>query len=334
MFNLAIAMTKMKMKLLPGVCLLFWTVSAAFAAGEPDAARSDSPFAFSLHPKDGLLAISHKGRRLLVYTFATNQFKPYVREFYTLQGDNLLVDSPPDHAHHHGLMYGIRVNGVNFWEETGQPGYEIPAGLPEVKKGVSTGGAPLISFAQTLHWVPSADRAAADITNVALLIERRTLALTVDEARDEVALHWNSQFEAGRVVPKVLLSGANYHGLGLRLPEAFNKVARHRNSEGAAYPSGGTGDVTPARWSAVSHVVEGREITAALFGRPEPGRGMARFFTMVQPFTYLSVTQGLDTAPIEYQAGEKFELAYLLTVYPRRVTPQALEKRYQDWKPL
>jgi hypothetical protein len=53
---------------------------------------------------------------------------------------------------------------------------------------------------------------------------------------------------------------------------------------------------------------------------------------MVQPFTYLSVTQGLDQKPIEYSRGEKWELRYLLTVDSRGVTPAILEQRYQDWK--
>ena len=44
----------------------------------------------------------------------TNQFKPYVRELYSLNGVNLLRDAPADHLHHHGLMYTIRVNDLNF----------------------------------------------------------------------------------------------------------------------------------------------------------------------------------------------------------------------------
>ena len=64
----------------------------------------------------------YKGHKILVYAFATNQFKPYVRELYTLRGENVTRDAPPDHLHHHGLMYAVYVNGINFWEERGAPG--------------------------------------------------------------------------------------------------------------------------------------------------------------------------------------------------------------------
>ena len=40
------------------------------------------------------------------------------RASHYVTGENLLRDAPHDHLHHHALMYGIRVNGVNFWEET------------------------------------------------------------------------------------------------------------------------------------------------------------------------------------------------------------------------
>ncbi len=65
-----------------------------------------------------------------MYAFATNQFKPYVRELYTLRGENVLRDAPPDHLHHHGLMYAVWVNGINFWEERGAPGFEQHVELP------------------------------------------------------------------------------------------------------------------------------------------------------------------------------------------------------------
>ena len=58
-----------------------------------------------------MLEVRYKGQKILVYAFATNQFKPYVRELYTLRGENVTRDAPPDHLHHHGLMYAVYVNG-------------------------------------------------------------------------------------------------------------------------------------------------------------------------------------------------------------------------------
>jgi hypothetical protein len=55
------------------------------------------------------------------------------------------------------------------------------------------------------------------------------------------------------------------------------------------------------------------------------------FFTMTEPFTYLSATQGLDKAALEYHAGEHFSLDYLLLVYDGARTAAQLDERYQRW---
>ncbi|MFO1501269.1 MAG: DUF6807 family protein [Verrucomicrobiota bacterium] len=279
----------------------------------------------------GELKVSYQGRTLLVYAFATNQFKPYVRELHTLAGDNVLLDAPPDHLHHHGLMYAIRVNGINFWEEQNQPGYERSISLSNPEIGRTTRGLPKASFTQLLHWVSREDANKPDTTPVALLVEQRTLTISVDEQEQEVALSWTSQFQVGKGANKVQLTGSSYHGLGLRVPRSFDRVAEHVNSEKAAYPTAGKGDVTRARWSALRHEIGTRSVTLAMFGQPEAGRGLPSFFTMVDPFTYLSGTQGLDKAPLEYEAGQTFRVDYLLLVYSDRKAPEYLEGRYRQW---
>ena len=91
--------------MLPLIILLATLVSA----------RSANPLGVTVDEKSGQLNIHHAGKSLLVYSFASNQFKPYVKELRTLRGANVLLDSPADHLHHHGLMYAIRINGTNFW---------------------------------------------------------------------------------------------------------------------------------------------------------------------------------------------------------------------------
>jgi hypothetical protein len=289
-----------------------------------------TPFQFNTQAGAGVLDVFYKGRRLLCYAFATNQFKPYVRELYTLKGDNVLLDAPADHLHHHGLMYAIRVNGVNFWEERDRPGFEKSAGWERTETGTSAGGRPEASFTQLIYWVGNQDALAADSASVALLVERRTLRLSVDEAAGEIALDWRGDFEPGRAQGSVTLTGANYNGLGLRLPESFNRVARHQNSEGSHYLTEGKGDVTRARWSAVSGRSGGHEIMVALFGRRMTD-GLPSFFTMTQPFTYLSVTQGLDRTPVQHAARDKFSIAYRLVIYSEVKTPAFLDGQYLNW---
>jgi hypothetical protein len=307
-------------KLLLAVCLL--ATRSALAA--------ETDFTDSLRSEQGLLDLSYKGRPLLVYAFGSQQYKPYVRELRNLRGDNVLLDAPPDHLHHHGLMYAIRVNGVNFWEERDQPGYEKSVKIVRPVFGKSATGLPEASFSQLIHWV--ADGSVVDTGKAALLIEQRRLTVTVDEARQEVALKWHADFEVGPGASQVKLSGASYHGLGLRLPPAFNIVAQHQNSERAAYPTQGTGDVIRARWASVSKPADDQAPTIALFGQGTPERGLPSFFSMVKPFTYLAVTEGLDKAPIEHASGDKFSLDYLVLVYGERKSPEFLEERYQQWK--
>ena len=169
------------------------------------------------------LVLRYKGRPLLVYAYATNQFKPYVRELYTLRGENVLLDAPSDHLHHHGLMYAIRVNGVNFWEEKTDPGVEKSVDiLPRIGVG---NGIETACFTQLIHWVANTNRSVADWASVAMLVERRTLTVRVNEAQQEVAVEWLSEFEVGAVADGVKLHGAEYNGLGFRPVRAFDKVA-------------------------------------------------------------------------------------------------------------
>ena len=69
-------------------------------------------------------AVNFDGKRILAYSFHPETAKPYVRELHALNGLNVLRDAPADHLHHHGLMYAIRINGVNFWEETSGHGVQ------------------------------------------------------------------------------------------------------------------------------------------------------------------------------------------------------------------
>ncbi len=301
----------------------------AMAAAPTNA--SETALSFRVQPERGLLEWHFKGRRLLAYAFATNQFKPYVRELRSLRGDDAIRDSPADHLHHHGLMYAIRVNGVNFWEERDQPGHQRHIQLLSQVTSRSASGLPQESFTELIHWVPDGEHTQADTTPVAFLAERRTLTLTVDEANEEVALAWHAEFEVGTRTNRVTLHGSDYNGLGLRLPAAWDHVARHENSEHAPYPPGGRPGAVPARWGVVSHTKDGRTIQVALFSSPHSHAGTNSFFAMAEPFTYLSATQGLDRTPLEYRAGDRFSLEHLVLVYSTARTAAQLETRYRSW---
>lgn len=267
---------------------------------------------------------------LLRYSMAPTNYKPYVKEFRTLKGRNLLLDSPPDHVHHHGLMYAITVNGTNFWEEQKDPGVQRAAPLPMRYVGKSPEGRPLALFSHQTAWLASQHRHTTNALPVALLLETRTLSLTVDTAAGEVALRWQADFTAGRAADSVQLSGAAYHGLGLRFVRDFDLRAKHLNSENTPYSAEQKWDVIPARWAATQGRIGGHDVMAAIFASPQ-NAGESHFFSMLNAFAYLSATQNLDRAPLTYKRGDRFKLDYLVVLRDDHPAADALEARYQKW---
>ena len=309
----------------PAVALtLFLACACSAVAAHP-------PITLNSQPDVGTLEVKYNGRKLLVYAFATNQFKPYVRELYTLRGENVLRDAPPDHLHHHGLMYAVCVNGINFWEERGTPGIQRHAEMSPAVPDTIADGVHRATFREFIQWLSPSNQPTAEPAAVALLNERRTLTVTVDEKSQEVALRWESQFVVGSRAGKVKIHGPNYDGLGMRLPESFNHVAKFQNGAGLPYPEKNQ-NVIAAPWTSVSGRMNGQDVMLVMFGHPLNAPGKATFFTMLDPFAYLSATQALDKQPLEYSAGDKFTLRYLLAVYSEHKTPAFIQRRCEHWE--
>jgi hypothetical protein len=291
-------------------------------AGGPLSVRAGSAFEW---------AVTYKGRVVCLYAFAPAQKKPYVRSLATIDGVNILRDSPADHKHHHGLMYAIRVNGINFWEETPGTGVEKPVAVLANTIATDPDGRPQAVFRHRIDWIAEGDAPRADPDAVALLIEDRTLRLTVDPSSEEVALGWHAEFRPGPGMRQVVLTGSNYNGLGMRFQADLDPVARHLIAGTQPDLAGARQDVTSGDWGAVLFDAPDHPVTVALFGAPGNARGAARFFSMRRPFAYLAATQALDGEPLVYKAGDRFVLDYLVTVYPGPKTAQFLGGRGQLW---
>lgn len=278
--------------------------------------------------KNNYVEILYNNKRLMIYTYDTSQFKPYVKELYTLDGRNVLLDAPPDHLHHHGLMYAITVNGINFWEESKNPGIEFPVSMtgPETSTGATEG----VKFTHTIHWVSQTNRAKATNQESALLIEKRTLKLSVDKKAREVHLDWTGDFTVPNNIDKVTLTGTDYHGLGIRFPRAFDKTARHFNQKNLPYPTAGKRDLIEAQWAAITTEFENKPLTIAVITHSTV-KGRSVFFSMTDPFAYLSATQGINKEPMIYKGGDKFSVRYLIIVSEKELKPSEIEKRMVDW---
>ncbi|HRZ58303.1 MAG TPA: PmoA family protein, partial [Candidatus Paceibacterota bacterium] len=273
---------------------------------------ADSPFGAEPTARPAEWRITYQGRPLMVYSCAPEKYKPYVKELCTVNGDNILRDAPHDHLHHHALMYGIRVNGLNFWEEAPGSGVQKSVSMtkPEIRAGA--GGQPEAVLRQTIHWVEPADAFLPDTPRVALLVEQRTLTLTVDEARQEVALQWTSAFEVGAKTNQVVLTGSTYHGLGIRFLQDLDPMAAHLNAGSKPDLGDSRQDVSAHRWGSVAFDKPGKPATLVVYGDPANARGQANYFSMRTPFAYLSATQGLDKEPLVYRSGERFQIQYLV----------------------
>ena len=89
---------------------LVFALCALCAGGEESAvATADSP--------EGMVSVEKADRLLMLYNRKKTPFKPYVKELCTPGGLNVLLDSPDDHKHHHGLMFALGAAGIDFWGE-------------------------------------------------------------------------------------------------------------------------------------------------------------------------------------------------------------------------
>jgi hypothetical protein len=269
------------------------------------------------------VTVSAGDKLVLEYLFGGVSFKPYARQALSPGGVNVARDQVADHIHHHGLMYAIKVDGVNFWEETPACGKEIHKGFSGVKTE-SRDGVSSATCTEQLEW------AAAD--GKALMQETRQL--TVYRAADIPAslLTWKATLAPAEGKPEIKLGGNHYHGLGIRFLKSMDKGGEHFTPEGKVNGEVVRGDelLTKGTWCAYAAEVDGKPVTAVMFDHPGNPR-KALWFSMTQPFAYLSATMNLHREPLPVKAGEPVVLRYGVAVYDGKVKADEIDKLYQRW---
>lgn len=275
--------------------------------------------------------VRHQGRTVLEYAYAPGRYKPFVRQLATIDGRNLLRDAPSDHLHHHALMYAVRANGINFWEEVPGSGVQkVVETTTTAPEGVGPGKT-RATLSQVLHWVAAEHALLPDTGPHALLVEHRSLALEIDEASEEVALVWRSEFRTGGSRMEVAIAGANYFGLGARFLAELDAQAVHFAASGPIDVAGQRQDVSPHPWAAVGFGSGDAASTFAVMGHPRNPGGAPWFFSMKSPFAYLSATQQLDRQPRTLGRDDRIVLEYLVVVLPKRASVESLDARYRRW---
>lgn len=274
----------------------------------------------------------HAGPRLLLrYPYKDVPFKPYVQQLFSPAGVNILRDAPFDHLHHHALMYAIKVDGVNFWEETPTAGKQLHKSFTDVKTDTKTDSENdkrfemrHAAFTEQIDWITS--------NKNMLLKERRTIQIRQGTDLGATLLTWKSEFELPEGTESVTLTGSHYHGLGMRFIKSMDMTGQHRNADGKP----GTvfrGDERLLRstWCAYTADADGKTVTVAMFDHPENTRHPATWFTMTKPFAYLSATLNLHKEPLKVVSGKPLVLRYAVAVWDGKVDDDRINKLYQHW---
>ena len=270
------------------------------------------------HDEDhGTVTLSKGDQTVWLYTYGDVTFKPYVKELRTPKGRNVLLDSPPDHIHHHGLMLALGVDKVDFWGE------HDPAAVGTQSTGAVKMNQEKLGFASEIHWNgPDGAR---------LLEEERTLLWHEDENASPTLLTWSSCLAAPEGAEKALLWGRHYFGLGMRFPGGMTGGTFLFADEGESTPVRGTEHLTCGRWCAIQGKVGGEPVTVAQFDHPRNPRHPARWFTMNAPFAYLSATLNLKEKPLAIAKGEPVSLLYGVAVWDGHTAREQIEAQYRAW---
>ncbi len=277
---------------------------------------------------DSTLSIYDGNRLVLRYRYADVPMKPYVDELVSPAGVQVLRDSPSDHKHHHGLMYALAVDKVDFWAEfNAQYGKELHRSLGDVK-ATARDGVARAGFVQQLDWVgPASERP--------LLVERRAIDVLRGADLGATLVQWQCSLQTPSGKDAMVLGGSHYFGLGMRFLTSMDHGGHFFNADDKrGEVVHGDEQLTPTKWCAYTAKADGRPVTVALFDHPGNLRHPAKMFTMNTPFAYLSATMNAWKEPITVKAGHPLNLCYGVALWDGAVDKATVEKLYQRWLKL
>ena len=168
------------------------------------------------------VSIEVRGHTIATYRATPSPSRPFLRELWTPGGVQVLRDSPHDHKHHHGMMFALSVDEIDFWSDEPTSGRQVPKALEDVQVG-GAAGTSRVGFTQPVDWVAPGGTVS--------LHERRTITAFADPTIDATLLTWRSCLSAPGARP-VKLGGTDYVGLGTRFVVSMDGKGRFFNSAG------------------------------------------------------------------------------------------------------
>jgi len=280
----------------------------------------------SLRSVEGPSGISIRAgnHTVLEYCATAAPMKPFVRELFTPSGVQILRDSPADHKHHHGLMFALGVDGVDFWGEEAGAGTEKPRGLHDKTTASFLDGS-CAQISQTLDWT--------DARGKKLVVERRMVGAVETKSPAPVNLTlWTSELSTSPGVETVKFDGHHYYGLGMRFLTSMDSGGRFFNS--SQQPGEivrGSERLVAAKWCAYTASANGKPVTVAIFDHPSNPRHPNQLFTMTPPFAYLAATLNLWKEPLELKAGTKLKLSYAVAIWDGETSAEQVQSLYEKW---
>ncbi len=295
--------------------------SPAAPAAEGDAAK------LRITQDDSTISIYDGKRLVLRYRYADVPKKPYVDQLLSPAGVEVLRDSPPDHKHHHGLMYALEVDKVNFWEEHfPDSGREKQKSLIKMKPAVHHGVA-RTGFVEQLDWLGPASEDP-------LLVERRTIEVLKAKDLGATLAQWCCRLQPPPEKDKVVLRGNFYFGLGMRFLASMEGGRYFNADDKTAEMVKGKGPFVETKWCAYTAKADGKPVTVAIFDHPANRPHPATIYTKTKPFHFLAATLNEWQKPVTVKAGKPLDLCYGVAVWDGEVDKATVEKLYERWLKL
>jgi hypothetical protein len=252
-------------------------------------------------------------KTIFTYMRGPAPFKSYVQALYTPSGVNVIRDQVADHIHHHGLMFALTVNDIDFWSEIDKCGKEVSKSFKTREDGV----------VEQLDWTGPDGKV--------VLKERRVVRAALPKPDGPTVVTWRMRLEAPDGAP-AKLTGSHYAGLGMRFQESMDKIGTFFNS------SGQPGELVrgqeynvPANWCAYTAPCDGKPVTVALFSDPTNASRPTVFFTMPVGFAYQSATLNVYREPLTIEPGKPLLLHYGVALWDGKVGAEQVDAAYKEW---
>lgn len=278
--------------------------------------------------------VDHHDRPALEYRFAPNSSKPFLASWHSPADRELLRNAPPDHANHHGLMFGLGVDQIDFGHE-GEKNLRPRAGVVVAGNGRQVPRAPRADARQTPSGTEMVDQLIDWVApdNRVLLTEHRRIAWRAVENPYSVSLlTWQCELKPAPDHGGVQLWGEHYYGLGMRLAAEFDRMGAFRSAD--AKPATIVREhesLLRGNWCAYEAQDDKLGTTTILLFDHTDNVRPATWFTMIEPFTYVSATLALHEQRLRLDEDGSLNLVYGCASVAKSLTRDEIDTLYKQW---